>query len=104
MEHGLFGRPVFTPDKIRGGLFPNRAQAHPDIYESPATTGLTQDEIPGAEIFRSVAQATFLTGGGVQVALRMDGVFWLGQYIRSIRTNFPAGAGSQFDSLSAPGD
>ena len=33
----------------------------------------------------------------------IEGSFSLGQYRRSIRMNLPAGAGSQFDSLSAPG-
>jgi hypothetical protein len=47
---------------------------------------------------------TFLTGGIVQVSLMMDGLFSLGQYIRSIKMNLPAGAGSQFDSLSGPGE
>ncbi len=42
--------------------------------------------------------------GGVQVALRIDGEVFLGQCMRSIRMNSPAGAGSQFDSLSLPGD
>ena len=45
---------------------------------------------------------TFLTGGMVQDPLRIDGLSSLGQYIRNIRMNSPAGAGSQFDSRSAP--
>jgi hypothetical protein len=48
--------------------------------------------------------ATFLTAGGDQLPLMIEGGFSFGQYIRSIRTNLPAGAGSQFDSLSDPGD
>ena len=42
--------------------------------------------------------------GGAQVALRMDGVPSLVQYIRNIGMNSPAGAGNQFDSLSLPGE
>ena len=54
---------------------------------------------------RSYARsATFLTGGIVQVPSMIDGLLSSGQYIRSIRMNLPAGAGSQFDSLSAPGE
>ena len=34
----------------------------------------------------------------------IEGFFSFGQYRRSIRMNLPAGAGSQFDSLSAPGE
>jgi hypothetical protein len=34
----------------------------------------------------------------------IDGSFSLGQYIRIIRMNSPFGAGSQFTSLSLPGD
>jgi hypothetical protein len=33
----------------------------------------------------------------------IDGFFSFGQYMRIIRTNLALGAGSQFDSLSAPG-
>jgi hypothetical protein len=47
---------------------------------------------------------TSVTAGGFHDPSRMEGGFSFGQYIRSIRTNFPAGAGSQFDSLSAPGE
>jgi hypothetical protein len=45
-----------------------------------------------------------LIGGMVHDPLRIDGLSLLGQYIRNIRMNFPAGAGSQFDSRSAPGE
>src|SRR5690349_6924327 len=48
--------------------------------------------------------ATFLTGGIVQVPSMIDGLLSFGQYIRSMRMNLPAGAGSQFASLSAPGE
>ena len=34
----------------------------------------------------------------------IDGSFSFGQYSRIIRTKLPAGAGSQFASLSLPGD
>ena len=47
---------------------------------------------------------TSVTAGGFHDPSRMDGGLSFGQYIRSIKTNFPAGAGSQFDSLSAPGE
>jgi hypothetical protein len=49
-------------------------------------------------------QLTFLTAGIVHVPLMIEGSFSFGQYIRSIRMNLSAGAGSQFDSLSAPGE
>jgi hypothetical protein len=48
--------------------------------------------------------ARCFTGGMVHEPSRIDGPFSLGQYIRNIRMNFPAGAGSQFDSKSAPGE
>jgi hypothetical protein len=49
----------------------------------------------------------FTTGGGTQVPSpggRIDGCVSFGQYIRIIRTKSPSGAGSQFASLSLPGD
>src|SRR5262245_40309519 len=45
-----------------------------------------------------------LTGGSCHEPSRIDGAFSFGQYSRIIRTNFPSGAGSQFDSLSGPGE
>src|SRR5262249_46326369 len=48
--------------------------------------------------------AAFCTAGGVHDPLRIDGLFSLGQYIRSVRLNGPFGAGSQLASLSLPGD
>ena len=42
--------------------------------------------------------------GGDQLPLMMLGAFSFGQYSRIISMNLLAGAGSQFDSLSAPGD
>jgi hypothetical protein len=39
----------------------------------------------------------------VHVPSRMEGSLSFGQYIRSIRMNLPAGAGSQLLSLSDPG-
>jgi hypothetical protein len=48
--------------------------------------------------------ATFFAGGGDQVPLMIEGWVSLGQYMRSISWNLPLGAGSQFASLSAPGD
>lgn len=56
---------------------------------------------PGRGYARS---ETFLTGGIVQVPSMIDGLLSFGQYIRSMRMNLPAGAGSQFDSLSVPGE
>jgi hypothetical protein len=47
---------------------------------------------------------TRFTGGIVQVPLTIEGLLSSGQYMRSIRMNLPAGAGSQFASLSAPGE
>jgi hypothetical protein len=47
---------------------------------------------------------TFLTGGIVHVPSMIEGAFSSGQYMRSIRINLPAGDGSQFDSLSVPGE
>lgn len=49
-------------------------------------------------------QIAFLAAGIVHVPLMIDGSVSVGQYIRSIRMNSPAGAGSQFDSLSLPGE
>src|SRR5215510_3620514 len=48
--------------------------------------------------------AAFFTGGIVHVPSRIEGEVSSGQYMRSMRMNLPAGAGSQFDSLSAPGE
>src|SRR5262249_28968462 len=48
-------------------------------------------------------QATFFTGGIVHVPSRIDGLVSFGQYIRSMRMNLPAGAGSQLLSFSGPG-
>ena len=55
-------------------------------------------------IFSVQADYAFSTGGGVHVPLRIEGAFFLGQYIRSMAMKSPFGAGNQFDSLSAPGD
>jgi hypothetical protein len=48
-------------------------------------------------------QAAFFNGGMVHVPSRIEGSLSFGQYIRNIRMNLPAGAGSQLLSLSAPG-
>ena len=45
--------------------------------------------------------ATFLTWGGFQLPSRIS---FFGQYSRMTRLNSSLGAGSQFDSLSLPGD
>jgi hypothetical protein len=62
--------------------------------------------IPDIEPLSPNVQAdyAFSTGGGVHVPLRIEGAFFLGQYIRSIGRKSPFGAGNQFASLSAPGD
>ncbi len=49
-------------------------------------------------------EPTLTTCGTFQLPSMIEGAVSLGQYIRSIRTKSPLGAGSQFDSLSAPGD
>src|SRR6185437_6185667 len=46
----------------------------------------------------------FSTAGGFHEPSRIEGGLSLGQYMRNIRMNLPVGAGSQFDSLFAPGD
>jgi hypothetical protein len=51
-----------------------------------------------------IHNATRFIAGGFQVPSMTDGAVSLGQYRRSIRTNFSLGAGSQFASLSLPGD
>ena len=53
---------------------------------------------------RDQVVATFFAGGGDQLPSMIEGDFAFGQYNRIIRMNLPAGAGSQFDSLSAPGE
>ena len=53
---------------------------------------------------RSGGYGTRFTAGGFQVPSRIEGFgVSFGQYSRSIRTNFPVGAGSQFASLSRAG-
>src|SRR5271166_718377 len=44
------------------------------------------------------------TGCGVHVPSRIDGGVSVGQYKRITSANFPLGAGSQFASLSLPGE
>lgn len=51
----------------------------------------------------SAAYSATLTGGIVQVVSMIEGGVSSGQYIRSMRMNLSFGAGSQFDSFSAPG-
>jgi hypothetical protein len=45
-----------------------------------------------------------VTAGGFHEPLRIVGSFSFGQYIRIVRLNSPSGAGSQFCSLSLPGE
>ncbi len=52
----------------------------------------------------SFVQFTFLMTGTSHVPSIIDGGVALGQYIRSIGTNAPLGAGNQLASLSLPGD
>ena len=49
-------------------------------------------------------QLALTTCGTFQLPSMIEGGVSFGQYIRSIRTKSPFGAGSQFASLSAPGD
>src|SRR5208283_191330 len=49
-------------------------------------------------------QRTTLMADGCQVPSRIEGGLSFGQYMRRIRMNRSAGAGSQLDSLSFPGD
>src|SRR5271165_707298 len=52
----------------------------------------------------TVTQLTLVTAGIFHEPSRIDGSFSFGQYRRSISWNLPSGAGSQLDSLSAPGE
>ena len=49
-------------------------------------------------------QGTFLSAGGFHVPSTIDGGVSVGQYMRIVTLNSPAGAGSQFASLSVPGE
>jgi hypothetical protein len=53
---------------------------------------------------RGYGAPTLITCGTFQLPSMIEGAVSLGQYIRSIRIKSPLGAGSQFGSLSAPGD
>ena len=59
-------------------------------------------ELWAASVRRS--QLALTTAGGVQLPSRIEGLFSFGQYMRIIAMKSPFGAGSQLDSLSAPGD
>ena len=48
--------------------------------------------------------STLTAERGVQEPSMIEGSFSFGQYMRSIKMNLPAGAGSQFASLSVPGE
>jgi hypothetical protein len=54
--------------------------------------------------FAMVPQLAFFAGGIFHDPLMIDGFFSLGQYSRIIRIKSPDGAGSQFASLSLPGE
>jgi hypothetical protein len=58
----------------------------------------------GSESLLHVVQVTFVTGGIFHDPSMIDGFFSVGQYMRNIKMKSPAGAGSQFDSLSFPGE
>jgi hypothetical protein len=58
----------------------------------------------GVVDLRSHYAATFITIGTFQEPSRSDGSVALGQYNRIIKIKSPLGAGSQFASLSLPGD
>ena len=60
--------------------------------------------LPGPGSAGVQAEPTFFTAGGDHELSMIEGGVSLGQYMRSIRTNFPFGAGSQLLSLSFPGD
>jgi len=47
---------------------------------------------------------TLFTPGGTQLPSMMEFGLSLGQYIRNVRLKSPSGAGSQFASLSMPGE
>ena len=57
-----------------------------------------------AAVVSAASQATLLAAGTVHVPLMIDGSVSCGQYMRSINMKSPSGAGSQFDSLSLPGE
>src|SRR4051794_4884153 len=84
---------------------PNAASAR-----AGAARGLFIIPLPLGSAFRRAGagrprpHVTFVTAGIGHVPSRIDGSPSLGQYIRSIRMNSPAGAGSQFASFSAPGE
>ena len=68
---------------------------------SPASNGLRGEPL---EILVGLpGHAAILTAGTLHVPLIIVGSVSFGQYIRSIRMNLPAGAGSQLLSLSGPG-
>src|SRR5262249_30918353 len=95
---------------VRDGSFPSHRQdgasAHVRFTPNSGQTFAPQRNAASCHK-RSLArndQPTFLTGGIVHEPLMMDGLVSLGQYMRNIRMNLPAGAGSQLDSLSDPGE
>src|SRR5262249_19837014 len=92
-----FGRAV----KCRRGAPPRASRTKPDQARGRCD-GLTAAS-PVWIVHFQVLRA-FCAAGGFQVPLMIAGDFSPGQYIRIISTNLPAGAGSQFASLSGPGD
>lgn|ERR1700692_3906737 len=89
------GAPSACPDGGAVGV-PADGQSTPLSY----VTRFSGGEAPTP----SIIQETFFTGGTFQDPSIIEGSLSSGQYIRSIRMNRPEGAGSQFDSLSAPGE
>src|SRR5262249_5283496 len=69
-----------------------------------AADPFVSDERSPAHLADPTDDATVFTGGGFHVPSRIEGAVSSGQYMRSMRMNLPSGAGSQFDSLSAPGE
>jgi hypothetical protein len=59
---------------------------------------------PAPAEFYCFIQLTLTTCGTFQLPSMIEGGVSFGQYIRSIKTKSPFGAGSQLASLSAPGD
>ena len=79
-----------------------RVEHHRSTRQDPgAPAGILS---PSRRVRSGLLQEVFWTSGGFHVPSRIDGGDSLGQYNRIISTNPPFGAGSQFGSLSLPGD
>src|SRR5579871_2072630 len=89
-----------TIESVMGQCLPAAAQSSTVVERAIGPTSLPRLRRPS----RADPQPTFVAAGGFQLPSMIEGGVSSGQYMRSIRRNLPAGAGSQFDSLSAPGD